>query len=114
MSRASRLLNSTAEHWRRTRTDDGGGGWETAWTLQGTRRARLSQPSAADRHAQADQAVTRMTHVVYLEPGSDVRPEDELRQTGTTLVVLAVYEPSVPGTYLRADCTARQPDTGGA
>ncbi|MFC4494069.1 head-tail adaptor protein [Streptomyces ovatisporus] len=117
MSRVSRLLNSTVEIWREQRVDDGGGGWETSWSLLASVRARLSQPSAGDRQAalqaQADQAMSRLTHVVYIEPGTDVRFGDQLRRAGLTLLVLSVYEPSGAGTYLRLDCTARQPDTGG-
>ncbi|MDG9705547.1 phage head closure protein [Streptomyces sp. DH37] len=110
MSRVGRLLNTSVEVWRATRTPDGMGGWEETWAQTGTVRARLSQPSARER-VTADQSQSHLTHVVYLDPGADVRRGDELRQPGRVLDVLAVFEPSVPGTYLRADCEARQPTT---
>lgn len=83
------------------------GGWEEAWSETSTVRARFSQPSARERLV-ADQNSARITHVVYLRHDADVRRGDELRQPGRTFEVLAVFEPSEPGTYLRADCEVRQ------
>lgn len=108
MSRVGRLLNTRVQVWREVSSDDGGGGQETAWLLQSTQRARLSQPSARERQA-ADQSEASLTHIVYLQPGADVHRGDELRRGGVVFEVTAVFEPSVSGTYLRADCTARQP-----
>ncbi|MGI5347048.1 head-tail adaptor protein [Streptomyces sp. CA-250714] len=108
MSRVSRLLNTAREVWRPTRAPDGGGGWETTMVQVGTVRTRLSQPSARERVV-ADQSQSRLTHVAYLEPGADVQREDELRGGPQPLRVLALFEPSEPGTYLRADCEAMQP-----
>lgn len=102
------MLNTTVEIWRETTVPDGGGGQTTSRNQVGAVRARLSQPSARERQA-ADQAGAELTHIVYLAPGEDVRRRDELRRDGQVLTVNAVFEPSVPGTYLRADCTARQP-----
>ena len=111
MSRAGRLLNTSVAVWRTTTTDDGGGGQETSLGYVGIVRARLSQPSARERQA-ADQAGTELTHIVYLPDGADVRRGDELRPPAdvAALIVKATFQPSVPGTYLRADCTARQSD----
>ncbi|GGV13600.1 head-tail adaptor protein [Streptomyces spectabilis] len=108
MSRVGHLLNGRVEVWRPVTADDGGGGQDTTWVLQATLRARLAQPSARERQA-ADQAEADLTHIVYLTPGADVRRGDELRTTAAVVLeVTAVFEPSAPGTYLRADCTARQ------
>lgn len=107
MSRINRLLNSTANIWRFTRTDDGMGGFSEQWAQIATVRARYSQPTATERVA-ADQSESRLTHVVYLDTAADVRRGDELRMPGRTFDVLAVFEPSMPGTYLRADCYAHQ------
>jgi len=109
MGRVTRLLNADVEIWRYSRTPDGGGGWDETWSLLSPARARLSQPSAAERQV-ADQAQGWLTHVAYLEPTTDIRRGDEIRQAGLTLEVIATFEPSVPGTYLRANCTAQQPD----
>jgi head-tail adaptor len=110
MSRVARLLNQRLEVWRRSRVSDGGGGWAETWAQVGGTpvRARLSQPSARERVI-ADAAQARLTHVVYLVPDADVRRGDELRLGARVFEVLATFEPSVPGTYLRADCEARQP-----
>lgn len=108
--RVGRLLNTSVEAWRYTSTGDGGGGQQTVWALAGTHRARRSQPSARERTA-AQQAGTVLVETWYFPAGSDVRRGDELRPPGRVVVVYAVFEPSEPGTYLRADCTVRQPTT---
>lgn len=107
MSRVARLLNASATVWRYTRMSDGMGGWVETWAESSTVRARFSQPSARERVV-ADQAGSKLSHVVYLHPNADVSRGDELRQPGRTFKVLAVFEPSEPGTYLRADCEAFQ------
>ncbi len=107
MSRVARLLNSSAEVWREGRIPDGMGGSITGFALLTTVRARFSQPSATERVIAAQNGAD-LSHVVYLLPSADVRRGDQLRSTGQIFTVLATYEPSVPGTYLRADCKARQ------
>jgi SPP1 family predicted phage head-tail adaptor len=103
------MLNASADVWRFTRMDDGMGGYSEQWAKISTVRARYSQPTATERVA-ADQSESRLTHVVYVDPGADLRRSDELRNSGRTYEVLAVFEPSMPGTYLRADCWAHQPE----
>lgn len=103
-----RLLNTSAAVWRFAKVPDPMGGYAETWTQVGTVRARFSQPSAAERVAAA-QSEAKLTHVVYLRPGADVRRGDQLRLPGRSFDVLAVFEPSEPGTYLRADCDAHQP-----
>ncbi|MFE7159155.1 phage head closure protein [Streptomyces sp. NPDC057636] len=93
--------------WRYSRTADGMGGWEETWAQVGTVRARISQPSATERTL-ADQATARLTHVAYLSADADVRRNDQLRLGARVFTVSAVFEPSEPGTYLRADCEASQ------
>jgi head-tail adaptor len=107
MSRIARLLNTSAEVWREQRTSDGMGGWVTAWSLVGSARARISQPSAMER-VQGDANGAELSHVVYLLPTADVRRGDELRQGTRVFEVLATFQPSESGTYLRADCRLRQ------
>ena len=46
--------------------------------------------------------------MVYVDTDADLRRGDELRMDGRKFDVLAVFEPSMPGTYLRADCFAKQ------
>lgn len=106
-SRVARLLNTTVAVWRTTTAPDGMGGWVETVAQVGTQRARISQPSATERTI-AQRAESRLTHVVYLDPSADVRRGDELRQAARVFRVLAVFEPSEPGTYLRADCELHQ------
>jgi head-tail adaptor len=111
VSRVGRLLNTSVPVWRASTIDDGGGGRETTWAQAATVRARRSQPSARERQA-ADQAGARLDETWYFAPGTDVRRGDQLRPPGRVLEVTATFEPSEPGTYLRADCTVQQPTTG--
>lgn len=110
MSRLSRLLNASAEVFREGRVSDGMGGYTTGWGKVGTVRARFSQPSATER-VQGAQLGSTLSHVVYLLPTADVRRGDELRTPGRVFRVLATFEPSESGTYLRADCEVRQAAT---
>ncbi|WP_327268809.1 phage head closure protein [Streptomyces sp. NBC_01218] len=110
-----RHLNRRLTVWRPTTTDDGYGGQTTTLVQQaGTVRAKVDQPSNADRML-AQQAGSEHDHTVFLLPGADVRRGDELRGTdrlGTEqrFRVLAVVQPSTP-VYSKAPCTLIQ--TGG-
>ncbi|WP_017601648.1 head-tail adaptor protein, partial [Nocardiopsis lucentensis] len=95
-----RLLNTSVEVWRVALADDGGGGQVETWTSLGDQRARLSQPSSSQREV-GEQEGANMTHVAYLSPGADVRRGDQLRRPDLVLEVVAVFTPSVRGTYLR-------------
>lgn len=112
MSRAGRLLNRKVPVWRAVTADDGGGGQTVTWQQVGTVRGRRSQPTARDRTAAA-QASAELDQVWYFGPAADVRRGDELRLGGQVWQVIATFEPSEDGIYLRADCTARTPTTGG-
>lgn len=103
------LLNRELAVWRRAWTVDGSGGRAAAWTEVGTVRARVSQPSAAERSV-GQQAGATLTHAVYLLPGAEVARGDELRGDGQVLEVHAVFEPSGTAVYRRADCQLIQPE----
>ncbi|MFJ7948605.1 head-tail adaptor protein [Streptomyces sp. NPDC096354] len=105
---ARSLLNTQLSVWRHTRIPDGMGGWVDTVAVVSSERARISQPSATERSA-ADQTTARLSHVIYLPADADVRRGDELREGVRRFAVLAVFEPSAPGTYLRADCELTQP-----
>lgn len=107
MSRVTHLLNKAAEVWRYSAVSDGMGGFEPQWSQIATGRARFSQPNATERVSAAE-SQARLTHVVYVDTDADLRRGDELRMDGRKFDVLAVFEPSMPGTYLRADCFAKQ------
>jgi head-tail adaptor len=107
MSRVGHLLNSSAEVWRQSLTPDGMGGSTAVWVKVGSVRARYSQPSAAERVIAAQNGAD-LSHVVHLADSAGVQRGDELRRGTVVFEVLATYEPSMPGTYLRADCRSRQ------
>ncbi|MFE3382832.1 head-tail adaptor protein, partial [Streptomyces anulatus] len=93
-----------------TTVEDSGGGRSEVWAHVSTPRGRRSQPTARERQA-AHQAQARLDFTWYFSPRADVRRGDELREPGAVHKVFATFEPSVDGTYLRADCTTDQPLT---
>ncbi len=95
-------LNRRLEHYRYQTGPDGSGGQTTTWVHLGAVRARVSQPTAAERVA-AQQAGAEHTQPVYVAPRADVRRGDELRGPEGSWRVGAVFRPSEP-VYLRADC----------
>ena len=99
-------LNRRLEHYRREEEPDGSGGVMTDWVRLGSVRARVSQPTAAERVA-AQQAGAEHTQPVYVQPRADVRRGDELRGAEGAWRVTAVFRPSEP-VYLRADCKLTQ------
>ncbi|MET9999833.1 head-tail adaptor protein [Streptomyces microflavus] len=111
MSRIGRHLNRAVQVWRATTADDTGGGHSEVWAHVSTPRGRRSQPTARERQA-AHQLSARLDFTWYFSPRTDVRRGDELREAGGAVhTVFATFEPSVDGTYLRADCTTPQPNT---
>lgn len=116
MTGPGRFLNRRLEVWRPTTTPDGYGGQETVYVQQpGTVRAKVDQPSNADRML-AQQASSKHDHTVFLLPAANVRRGDELRgvdQLGQAQVfrVLAVVQPSTP-VYSKAPCQLIQKESG--
>ncbi len=102
------LLNRSLEVWRRAFVADGSGGRSATWGQVGTVRARVSQPSAAERTVAAQSGAVH-THAIYLLPDTDGRRGDELRGDGQVFEVHAVFEPS-DTVYRRADCQEIQPE----
>lgn len=105
--RISRLLNASVEVWREARTSDGMGGWVGGWAKVASVRARVSQPNATER-VTADANGADLSHVIYFASTAGVQRGDEIRQGSRVFEVLATFEPSEPGTYLRADTRLRQ------
>ncbi|MEV2236696.1 phage head closure protein [Micromonospora sp. NPDC049891] len=95
-------LPRTFAVWRTTTAPDGAGGQTSTRAQVGSVRARVSQPTAAERVA-AMQAGALLTLAVYMQPAADVRRGDELRGDGEVYRVKATVVPSEPA-YLRADC----------
>lgn len=111
-----RYLNRRLTVWRPTTVPDGYGGQETTMVEQpGTVRAKVDQPSNADRMLAA-QAQSKHDHTVFLLPRADVRRGDELRGVDAigqaqTFRVLATVQPSTP-VYSKAPCQLIQKEGG--
>ncbi|WP_405710093.1 head-tail adaptor protein [Streptomyces xanthophaeus] len=105
----SHWLNRSLQVWRPHTTPDGTGGQDVTRVRQSADvRAKVDQPSAADRTL-AMQAGAAHTHTVYLTATADVARGDELRGRGQVLRVLSVAEPSSTR-YRRAECELIQPE----
>ena len=104
----SHWLNRTLQVCRPATSGDGTGGQQVIYVQQADVRAKVDQPTTAERML-AQQAGARHTHTVYLLPTADVRRGDELRGGGQVLRVLATSTPSTPR-YLRAECELIQPE----
>lgn len=114
MSRIGRYLNRQLEVWRTTTVPDGAGGQQTTLAAVGTVRAKVDQPSPAERLL-AQQGDSKHSHDVFLTPGADVQRGDQLRGTdglGVAQVfrVLSVIQPSRP-VYSKADCELIEKET---
>lgn len=98
------LLNRSVEVYREQRSPDGAGGSVASWEHVATVRARVSQPTAAERVA-AQQAGSELSARVYLDAHTDVRRGDEVRTPSGTEVyrVVSLARPSIAA-YLAADC----------
>lgn len=101
------LFNVTLTVYRGATTEDGRGGRTTAMASHGTIRAKVDQPSAAERMA-AGQEGAKLSHVVRTRYGADVKRGDEL-DTGEPrrLRVVAVIHDS-HRTYSRLECEVVQ------
>lgn len=100
-------LPENLEVWRPTRVEDDYGGEVVTPVKQGSVRAKVSQPAAAEQ-IEAQQAGSTMTMIVHLRPDADVRRGDFLhRADGDRLRVKYTIHPSEP-VYLRADCEQLQ------
>lgn len=96
-------LNSTLTVYRATFSDDGAGGRTKTFAENGTIRAQVNQPTAAERAAAA-QLGANLSHVVHTTYGADVERGDELDNGGARrLRVVAVLNDSRE-TYSRLEC----------
>lgn len=101
MSSVAHWLNRVLEVWRPATVPDGAGGQALTLTRVGEVRAKVDQPSTADRLL-AQQSGSRHTHTVYLLPAAAVARGDELRGAGQRFIVHHVSSPSRPD-YRRAE-----------
>jgi hypothetical protein len=94
--------------WRSTRADDGQGGQDETFGQTGTVRAKVNQPTAAERVEGMRAGVDLMFGIHFL-PDADVQRGDELRDdtAGEVFRVVSTVYPSTR-VYLRAECTRDQ------
>lgn len=106
-------LNRSLEVWRVTLVDDGQGGQSDTWAQlsgsAGTVRAKVNEPSAAER-VEAMRSGVDLAYQVHLLPDADVRRGDQLRAVGEVFRVKSTVRPSTP-TYLRAQCERDEVET---
>lgn len=101
------LLNSSAVVYRPSFTADGRGGRARSVSVVGTVRAKVSQPTAAERE-EAARLGAELRHVVHMEASADVRRGDEIDTgSGRRLRVVDVVTNSRE-TYLRLECEGVQ------
>jgi len=93
----ARLLDRPLRLERPEPTPDGRGGWIEAWALLREGRGRLVPLSGRDLQA-AGRAEARVSHALYLPPGSGARPGDRV-VLGARLFRVAVTGLGRPGAY---------------
>lgn len=97
------LLNTTLTVYRAAYVADGRGGRTRSTNEQGTVRAKVDQPSAAERMV-AGQMGAALDYVVHVANSADVQRGDELDEGGTRrLRVRSVVQDS-HATYKRLEC----------
>lgn len=92
--------------WRTVLADDGQGGQTETSGQVGTVRAKVNEPSAAER-IEAARSGAELTHTLHLLPDADVRRMDELRGDGEVFRVQSTVYPSTRA-YLKAMCSRDQ------
>lgn len=102
-------LNETAELFRLTLTADGQGGWSEQFVANGETSCRV-RPWTTEENLLARQEGTRVSHIMYVPGGMDVRRGDAVRVRGMQGEVMSVREPSLTGHHLMVDVDERQPD----
>ncbi len=99
-------LNRNLAVWRDVLADDGQGGQDESTEQVGTVRAKVNQPTAAERIEAARSGVD-LKYVIHMMPGTDVRRGDELRDGVEVYTVQSTVSPSTAA-YLRAECERDQ------
>lgn len=101
-------LNRELDVWRDTFADDGQGGQSETTAQVGTVRAKVNEPTAAER-IEAMRSGVDLAYQIHLMPDADVRRGDQLRGAGEVFRVQSTVRPSTP-TYLRAQCERDESD----
>jgi len=101
------LLNNTFIVERRSRTDDGQGGWTIEYSVSGTVEGRI-RPATSNERLVADAEQQQITHVLYVVAGADVARGGRVTCGDLVVEVLGVREPSEAGHHYEVDCLERQ------
>ena len=102
-------LNRTLDVWRVALTSDGQGGQDETFGQVGTVRAKVNEPTAAER-VEAMRSGVDLAYQIHLLPDADVRRGDELRSGDEVFRVKSTMRPSTP-TYLRVQCERDEAET---
>jgi SPP1 family predicted phage head-tail adaptor len=101
------LLNRMFTISRRNRIPDGQGGWVISWAELGRVRGRARPASSIEREtAQAEER--ELSHVLYVEAGTDIARGDLVESGDFLAEVMAVREPSLAGEHYEIDLMVRQ------
>lgn len=101
------LMNNAFTAYRIRRTSDGQGGWLKSYALNAAGMGRIRPATSSER----DVAVLenrRLTHVLYVVAGTDVRRGDRVYIGNLTVDLEAVKEPSLAEEHLEIDCVEYQ------
>lgn len=101
------LLNNTLSVERRTRTDDGQGGWTIGYSSVGTIEGRIWPLSATERLV-AESEEQQITHVIACAAGENISRGDRVTVDDLTVEVLGIRELSQAGEHWEIDCLERQ------
>lgn len=103
------LLNNDVAIEHRLRTPDGQGGWVISYTAGNTVRGRIRPASSSEREV-AQKEERQITHVLYVEDGTDIQRGDRVTVADLVVDVDAIREPSKADHHYEIDCLERQPE----
>lgn len=101
------LLNNTGTNTRRRRAPDGQGGWSIDYVFIDISNCRIRPATSAERTV-AQSEERSITHVLYVEYGTDIVRGDRYTVDGLTVDIDAIREPSNANEHLEIDCLERQ------
>lgn len=101
------LMNNDVDIRRIRRTSNGQGGWAVDFVSVETARGRIRPASSAEREAAMLQE-RQISHVLYVEFGTNIVRGDQAQVLDLVVVVDAIREPSQAGEHLEIDCMERQ------
>lgn len=99
-------LNQTAQQFRPTRTPNGAGGWTTSLVPVGQVRCRVRSWTTEEELIARQQGV-RVSHIMYIDAGTDVRRDDVFEIGSWSAAVQSVRTPSTRH-HLMVDLEERQ------